>query len=51
MDKVVVCGMQAEASEKVLSASEETLRLGKSYSGGQSSEPCAERQEHTHGRR
>jgi hypothetical protein len=34
---LVVCGMQTEGCEEVLGAGEETLGLGKSYSGGQSS--------------
>lgn len=48
---LVVCGMQAEAAEEVLSASEEAMRLRKSCLRGQSSEPCGEWQEHTHGGR
>lgn len=33
-DMFVICGMEAEAGEEVLCAGEETLGLGKSYSGG-----------------
>lgn len=40
--------MQTEASEEILSAGKETLRLGKSYSEGPSSEHCAGKWAHTH---
>ena len=48
---LIICGMQAESGEEVLSAGEETLRLGKSYSGGGSKEFYFENRVHTHGGR
>lgn len=48
---LVVCGMQVEAGEEVLSAGEESLRSGRSYSARGLSEPCIEKHARTHGRR
>lgn len=38
-----VCGVQTEAGEEILGASEEALRLSRNYSGGELSESCTEK--------
>lgn len=40
---LIICGMQVEAGEQILGASEETIRLWRSCSEGQSDEACSKR--------
>lgn len=49
-DMLVICGMQAEASEEILGTGKKTLRLGRTYSGGQSSDSRVEKRVRTDGR-